>query len=100
MAVITGAGGGLGRAIGLRLAADGYAIAVLEIDPSAAEVSRREIEAAGGCARAYVVDVREVDALDQAIRAADVDLGPVRALVNNAAVFPSGPFLEIGPGYL
>jgi NAD(P)-dependent dehydrogenase (short-subunit alcohol dehydrogenase family) len=93
-AVVTGAGGGLGRAISLRLAADGFAIAVIELDKDAAEETRRQVHAGGGSAAAYLVDLRDVEAIDRAIRAADAELDPVTALVNNAAIFPAGPFLE------
>jgi NAD(P)-dependent dehydrogenase (short-subunit alcohol dehydrogenase family) len=91
---VTGAGGGLGRAISKRLAADGHAVALVDVDLDAARGTQRLIEADGGAAAVYAVDLRDVAAIDAAVRAADRDLGPVTALVNNAAVFPAGPFVE------
>ena len=93
-AIITGAGGGLGRAIAQRLAADGLAIAALDVDPDSGAETARLVDEAGGSARAFTVDLRDEVALDETIRRADTDLGPVTVLVNNAAIFPSGPFLE------
>ena len=93
-AIITGAGQGLGRAIALRLAADGSAIAVLDVDAEAGAETYRLVTDDGGMARAYVVDLRDESAIVEATDAADADLGPVRVLVNNAAIFPSGPFLD------
>ena len=95
--MVTGAGGGLGRAISLRLAADGHAVAVVEVDDTAAAGDATPDRAGRGRAAVYVVDLRDVDAIDAAVRAADKDLGPVTALVNNAAIFPSGPFVETSP---
>ena len=93
-AVVTGGGGGLGGAICRRLASDGFAVAVLELDLPAARAVCETITADGGVARAYEVDVRDVASLDAAIARAADELGALKALVNNAAIFPSGPFLE------
>jgi NAD(P)-dependent dehydrogenase (short-subunit alcohol dehydrogenase family) len=97
IALITGAGGGLGRAIARRLSADGFAIAIVDIDEEAAETTRQNVEATGGRAATYVVDLRDVEALTAVLNVADRELGPVTALVNNAAIFPTGPFLETTP---
>jgi NAD(P)-dependent dehydrogenase (short-subunit alcohol dehydrogenase family) len=94
-AIVTGAGGGLGRAISIRLAADGHAVAVVDITDAA--VTCAQIEKAGGTALPYLVDLRDVVAIDDMTRAAQSDLGPVGVLVNNAAVFPAGPFLDVTP---
>lgn len=94
-AIVTGAGGGLGRAISIRLAADGHAVAVVDITDAA--VTCAQIEKAGGTALPYLVDLRDAVAIDDMTRAAQSDLGPVGVLVNNAAVFPAGPFLDVTP---
>jgi NAD(P)-dependent dehydrogenase (short-subunit alcohol dehydrogenase family) len=94
-AIVTGAGGGLGRAIAIRLATDGHAIAVVDIVDS--DLTCEQIEAAGGTARPYVVDLRDEVAIGEMTRAAQADLGPVGVLVNNAAIFPAGPFLDVTP---
>lgn len=96
-AVVTGAGGGLGRAIAVRLAADGYAIAVVDIAESEVDIACEQIEDAGGTGRPYVVDLRDEIAINGVIERAQSDLGPIRVLINNAAIFPSGPFLEVTP---
>ena len=94
-AVVTGAGGGLGRAIAVRLAADGLAIAALDVDTSEAAVTCELVEAAGANSGLYQVDLTDPEAIDETIGRVQADLGPVAALVNNAAIFPSGPFLDI-----
>ena len=97
-AVVTGSGGGLGRAIAIRLAHDGQAIAVVDIDASVAEETCDVIRDAQGVARPYVVDLRNRTAIDLMMDDVEATLGPVHILVNNAAIFPSGSFLEVTPG--
>jgi NAD(P)-dependent dehydrogenase (short-subunit alcohol dehydrogenase family) len=96
-AIVTGAGSGLGRAIAVRLASDGYALAIVDIDGEAAEETAAMIQADGGSARADAVDLREESAISDMVRTSEAELGPVSALVNNAAVFPAGPFLAVTP---
>ena len=94
-ALVTGAGGALGGAIALRLAADGHAIAVVDIDHERAARTAKNIEGAGGVALAVQCDLRNPDAIGDAFAQTSSRLGPVSVLVNNAAVFPSGPFVEV-----
>ncbi len=96
-AVVTGAAAGLGRAIARRLASDGFAVALLDIDTDGLAETRRLIESDGGTARSYGLDLRDQAAIEETIRRVDAEVGPVRALVNDAAVFPSGPFLDSSP---
>ena len=61
VAVVTGGGDGIGGAISRLFAEHGALVEIAEIDPERAERKRAEIEAAGGTARAHVVDVSEDD---------------------------------------
>ena len=91
-ALVTGAGQGNGRAIALRLAADGAAIAVNDIDGDAAQATADVIAEAGGTAVAAPGDVSQVAAV-QAMVARTVDeLGSLDILVNNAGLIRPNPF--------
>ncbi|MET7994547.1 SDR family oxidoreductase [Amycolatopsis sp. NPDC005232] len=91
-ALVTGAGGALGRATVLRLASQGESVAALDRDADAlAETARL----AGSKVLPLAVDLRDADALRAAVERTAVELGPVGVLVNNAAVYPSRPFVEV-----
>jgi NAD(P)-dependent dehydrogenase (short-subunit alcohol dehydrogenase family) len=94
-AVVTGAGGALGRAIARRLAADGHPVAVADIDADAVEATRREVEAAGGDARAWTLDLRDAGAVSGLFEAVAEEYGGTAILVNNAAIYPARPFLDV-----
>ena len=94
-ALVTGAGGALGRATALRLSADGLAVAVLDVDGTGAAETARLVQEAGGQALPLAVDLRNAAGIDRAFERADDELGSLAALVNNAAVYPSRPFLEV-----
>ena len=61
VAVVTGAGSGLGRATAQRLASEGAAVACLDIDAEAAQQTAASIDAEGGHARSYACDVSDPD---------------------------------------
>ena len=94
-ALVTGGGGALGGAIADRLAGDGVSVAVVDIDLDAASEVARRIVAAGGHGIPVECDLRSDGDIAAAFRRTTADLGPVRVLVNNAAVFPSGPFVDV-----
>lgn len=94
--MVTGGGAGMGRAICIRLARDGRAVAVLDIDESAAHAVAAEIIEAGGKAVALVADVSDKSAREAALAQARAALGPITILINNAAVESFMPFEEIG----
>lgn len=96
-AVVTGAGGGLGRAIALRLAFDGYAVAVVDLNGADAEATCEAIRDQDGTTRCYVVDLRNADAISDLMASVEAELGPIGVLVNNAAVFPAGPVFDVSP---
>lgn len=93
-AIVTGGGQGIGRAISLRLAAEGYKVAIFDLKPDTAEATAAEARAAGGEARVYGVDVSDQEAVNAAVQQAESDLGPTWLLVNNAGWDKPAPFLS------
>ncbi len=87
VAVVTGAGGDIGRAICLRFAAEGASVLCTDINPLSVAETVREIEARGGAAAATVGDVSDSTAAKAAIDAAIGGFGAVQILANNAALF-------------
>lgn len=86
LAVVTGAGSGIGLAIAKRLAADGAAVAVVDIDQTRAERGASIIEQAGGKVAAFAADVSDAGQIDAAVSGAVEALGPLTVMVNNAGV--------------
>lgn len=95
VAIVTGAGGALGRATALRLGADGFSIGVLGRPGANLDETTSLLEAEGIQAFTLEVDLRDAGAIRAAVDRAEADFGPVDALINNAAIYPSTPFLEI-----
>ncbi|HUA74109.1 MAG TPA: SDR family oxidoreductase [Solirubrobacteraceae bacterium] len=94
VALVTGAAGGIGRAIALALAREGCAVAVADLEQSAGEVAAGEIEAAGGAALAVQLDVTDGDSAQAAVARVEAELGPIDVLVNCAGWDELRPFLE------
>jgi NAD(P)-dependent dehydrogenase (short-subunit alcohol dehydrogenase family) len=91
VALVTGAGTGLGRGIADELAKEGANIAVVEIDGESAERAARELEAHGVRARAYPTDVSRSDQVDLTFAQVVRDLGHLDIVVNNAGISRIGP---------
>ena len=86
VAIVTGAARGIGAAIAQRLAQDGFAVAVVDLDESATATTVQAIEAAGGRALGVGADVGDADQVQAAVERVVAKLGPPVVLVNNAGV--------------
>jgi len=94
VAIVTGGGGEIGRATAVRLAREGAAVAVVDLNLAHAEAVAAEIASAGGQALAIQADVAqraEVEALTAAVLER---FGHIHVLCNIAGIAPSAPFLE------
>ena len=96
VAVVTGGGGGIGRAISETFAAHGARVVVAEIDADRAADTAAAIEADGGDARPLIVDVRRPDDVMRLAEATVDDIGRVDVLVNNVGhyLYRGAPFLD------
>ncbi|MBM4437128.1 MAG: SDR family oxidoreductase [Actinobacteria bacterium] len=94
---ITGAGRGIGRAIALRCARDGWAVALSDLDAASAAQVAREITAAGGRALPAGLDVTDPSATRAWVDAVDLELGGLTGAVSNAGIINIQPFLEVTP---
>ena len=95
VAIVTGAGGGLGYAICPGLAAAGAAVACVDVDRSKAADVAREVEAAGGRAVPIEADISDEHAIREATTRVVAELGGIDILVNNAAIYPRREWTEI-----
>ena len=86
VAIVTGAARGIGAATAKRLAADGMAVAVLDLDATTCGDTVDAITAAGGRALAVAADVSQPDQVEAAVGKVVSELGPPAVLVNNAGV--------------
>lgn len=88
VALVTGAGGGLGEGICASLSASGAAVACVDRDPDKAEARAEAVRVAEGRALAVTADVSDATQVASAIEQTVAELGRLDILVNNAAIYP------------
>jgi 3-oxoacyl-[acyl-carrier protein] reductase len=98
VAVVTGAGRGIGAAVAARLGADGRAVACLDIDETAAGAGAQRLQADGVRAEGFVVDVADEDAVERVVAEVADRLGPPTVLVNNAGVLRDNLLFKMSGG--
>ncbi len=95
VALITGAGRGIGRDIALRMAREGYACGLIARTKSQLDETAELIRAAGGKALVTPTDVARRDQVAASVAAVERELGPINVLINNAGAYLRKPFVEI-----
>jgi 2-hydroxycyclohexanecarboxyl-CoA dehydrogenase len=99
VAIVTGGGGAIGRAIARRLADEGVVVGVLDRDADAGEETARLLRQAGARATAHAADIVDYAAVAQAVAALEAHHGPTDILVNNAGWDRAGNFLDTAPEF-
>ena len=95
VAIVTGGGNGIGKAIVRKLADEGALVAIADINLDAGKAAVEEVIAAGGQAAAFQHDVTDWTSSFDLVAAVEQRLGPIGVLVNNAGVSRRVPFLEM-----
>ncbi|PVB59406.1 acetoin reductase [Labrenzia sp. 011] len=97
VALVTGAGQGIGRGIALRLAKDGADIAIVDIKTDKMEAVAAEIRALGRNATTFKADVGNRDEVYAAVDHAEKELGGFDIMVNNAGIAQVNPIADVQP---
>ncbi|AUX95306.1 (S)-acetoin forming diacetyl reductase [Mixta gaviniae] len=97
VALVTGSGQGIGKAIALRLAKDGFAVAVVDYNVETARQVAEEINGQGGKAVALQADVSDRDQVFAAVEQTQQQLGGFDVIVNNAGIAPTTLIEDITP---
>ena len=98
VAVVTGAGRGIGKAIAEKFASEGAKVAIVyRGSKEAADQLVAEIASSGGTAKAYQCDVADYSAAERVVNDVATNWGRVDVLVNNAGIIKDGLFLRMDP---
>ncbi|MER7986147.1 3-oxoacyl-ACP reductase FabG [Streptomyces noursei] len=97
-AIVTGAARGIGAAVAQRLAADGLAVALVDLDEAACKPGVERIQAAGGRAVAVGVDVSDERGVEAAVQRITEELGAPAVLVNNAGIIRDNMLFKMTAG--
>lgn len=95
VAIVTGAAQGIGAACARKLAADGAAVALWDVDAAHGQALADELHASGARSLFCRCDVSRKAEVDATLATTEAALGPVDALVNNAGIFRAADFLEV-----
>ncbi|TME10139.1 MAG: 3-oxoacyl-ACP reductase FabG [Chloroflexi bacterium] len=95
VALVTGGGRGIGKAIALRLAREGADIAIIDMNREGAEATGRDVSGLGRRIAVHEADISDPAAVQATVRAIVTELGRLDVLVNNAGIEKRSPFLEI-----
>lgn len=95
LAVITGAGGGFGRAFALRFSALGARLALWDVNEESGEETLRQVKAAGGQGVFHAVDLGDGAAIEKAVQAVRTELGTPYAIINNASTYPRATVVDM-----
>ena len=93
-AIVTGAARGIGHAIASRLLADGYRVALADVDEAAARAAAEKLGGEAAGTLPLRLDVSDTDSVREAFARAEASQGPLDVLVNNAGIDVIGPFVE------
>jgi NAD(P)-dependent dehydrogenase (short-subunit alcohol dehydrogenase family) len=94
VALVTGAGGGIGQGIAARFAAEGAKVGVLDVQAAGVQQTVEQITTNGGSAVPLVCDLRDPDQVKGAVAQLRAAFGTISVVVNNAAVMPAGRLHE------
>jgi NAD(P)-dependent dehydrogenase (short-subunit alcohol dehydrogenase family) len=95
LAIVTGAGQGIGRAVALRLAAEGADIVIAEINAQSAEQAAAEVRGSGRRALAHIIDLTSVAAIQRMVERVVEEFGKIDILVNNAGLMQTKPLMDV-----